>query len=244
MVVIIFMLALIIGSFLNVVIYRLPLGESILFPSSYCPKCNIKLKWYELIPVIGYFLNGGKCRYCQEKISLQYPLVEIFNGILWLFLYIKFGLTLEFFYFSLLTSLLLSISVIDLQHTIIPDSLNLMGLIGGLVYIFSSSYLTIGKNALGLLVGGGAFLLIALLTKGGMGGGDIKLMAVMGLWFGWPSILSIMFLSFIIGAIASIGLLLLKIKGCKDIIPFAPFIFIAVYLNFFLGEKFIIFFLS
>lgn len=242
MMVIIFILALILGSFLNVVIYRLPRGESILYPPSHCPKCKMKLKWYELIPLLSYFLNWGRCRYCQERITLQYPLIEIFNGVLWVILYIKYGFTYKFFCFCLLTSLLLAMSVIDLKHTIIPDELNIFAFVLGLAYITYLDNITIGRSAFGLLIGGGLFFLIALVTGGAMGGGDIKLIAVLGLWFGWPQILLIILLSFIIGAIVSVFLLLSKIKGFKDIIPFGPFMAIAAYLNLILGENIYIFY--
>lgn len=230
-------LALLIGSFLNVVIYRVPRGKSVVFPPSHCPKCNNQLKWHHLIPVLSFILNRGRCSYCRNKISFQYPLVEILNSILWLFLFLKLGLSLNYLFFSLLSSILLAMSFIDLEHTIIPDGLNLIGIILGLIYKFSFNYTALGNSFLGLIVGGGIFLLIALVTRGAMGGGDIKLMAVLGFWFGWPQILLVIFLSFIIGAIISIVLLILKIKERKDMIPFGPFIALAAYLNLLWGQE-------
>ena len=120
---IVFAYGLVIGSFLNVLIYRIPRSESIVFPSSHCPKCSNRLKWYDNIPVISFIILKGRCRYCESRISIQYPLIELANASSYLVLYIVTGLTIEFFLLALLTSILLTIAAIDIKQQIIPDSL-------------------------------------------------------------------------------------------------------------------------
>ncbi|RKD34591.1 prepilin peptidase [Thermohalobacter berrensis] len=232
--------SLLIGSFLNVCIYRIPRGKSISYPPSHCPKCDTRLKPLDLIPVISYIFYRGKCRYCGEKISLQYPLIEILTAIIYILLFLKYGLTITFIKYATLSSLLLVISVIDYQHKIIPDKLNIFGLITGFIFISLYNFkIGLINGTIGLLIGGGLFLLIAVLTKGAMGGGDIKLMAVIGLWMGWKYIILISLLSFVFGAIISLLLLLFKIKDRKDYIPFGPFIALATFVTILYGSEII-----
>ncbi|QXM05995.1 prepilin peptidase [Crassaminicella indica] len=237
----IFIIGLLIGSFLNVCIYRIPIEKSIVNPPSHCPKCNTTLKPLDLIPVFSFLFNKGKCRYCGENISLQYPIIELFNGLIYLLLYLKYDLTILFVKYTILASLLIVISVIDYKLQIIPDECNLFGFIISGAFIIFNDFSTIALiNAiLGLLVGGGIFLIIAIATNGAMGGGDIKLMGVLGFALGWKYILLITFLSFIIGAILSIFLLLLKLKHRKDTIPFGPFIAIAAFITILYGNDII-----
>ena len=231
-------MGLILGSFLNVCIYRIPKRKSISFPPSHCPKCDEKLKPLDLIPIISYIFSKGKCRYCGEKISLQYPIVELLNALIYVLLYMKYGLSLYFFKYAILSSLLIVISFIDLKYQIIPDRLNLFCLVLGILFTLSYGNIWLTVNGtIGLFVGGGLFLLIAIITKGAMGGGDIKLMGALGLYFGWKYILLISFLSFIIGAVISISLLVLKIKNRKDYIPFGPFISIASIVTMLYGQE-------
>ena len=226
---IIFLVGLLIGSFLNVCIYRIPQGESIVYPSSHCPRCGTTLRALDLIPILSFFAYGGKCKYCGEGISMRYPSIELINGLLYYLLYHQLGLSLELIPYGLLASLLLTISLIDYDHQIIPDGLVIFGFVIGLLYkiidiLFHQATFGVLNSIGGLLLGGGLFLLIAIVSNGGMGGGDIKLMAMLGFWLGIKGILLVMLLSFIIGAIVSIFLLLLKKKGGKDAIPFGPFI--------------------
>src|SRR6056297_187760 len=123
MIIFIFILGLIGGSFLNVVIYRLPLKKSIIFPSSHCPYCETKLKYYDLIPVLSYIINKGKCRYCGEKISFQYPIVELLTGLLFLLTFLNYDLTSEFIIFIFLISVLIVVSFIDIKYQIIPNEI-------------------------------------------------------------------------------------------------------------------------
>lgn len=223
----IFFIGLIIGSFLNVCIYRIPKGESISYPPSKCNICGEYIKPYDLIPIISYLLLKGKCRNCGTTLSLQYPVVELLNGFICLMLYFKFGFSLIFLKYILITSLLLVISIIDYKFMIIPNKLIIFGFIIvsilNILYNFPSSYL---NGLIGLLFGGGIFLIIALVTKGAMGGGDIKLISLIGFALGFK-VLMIILCSFIIGALLSIILLLTKIKSRKDYIPFGPFISIS-----------------
>ncbi len=221
---IVLVFGLLIGSFLNVCIYRIPQKKSISYPPSSCPKCDTRLRALDLIPLLSYLFAKGKCRYCGERISPQYPIVEILNGLLYLLLYFKLGLGLMLIKYALFTSLLIIITFIDLKYQIIPDRLVVFGLIVGFIFnMLLSPRSSFVNGIIGLLIGGGLFLLIAIITKGAMGGGDIKLMGVLGFALGWKYILLISFLSFIIGAVISIVLLAFKIKGRKDFIPFGSY---------------------
>ena len=247
--ILIFILGTIIGSFLNVCIYRIPREESIVFPSSHCTSCGTPLRWYNLIPVLSYIFQRGKCSYCGEKISLQYPTVELLNGFIYLLLYYSFGLSIDFIFYSIIFSILLVISFIDFKFQIIPDSLNIFILIFAIIYKLLQFILygispNILNSILGLLISGGLFLLIAIISKGGMGGGDIKLIGVLGFILGIKFSLLNIFLSFILGAIISIFLLLFKIKGRKDPIPFGPFICIAFMIVTICGENIIFWYLN
>ncbi len=228
------------GSFLNVCIYRIPKGKSISYPPSHCPKCENRLKPLDLIPILSYIIGRGKCRYCGEGISPQYPIVEFLNGFIYVLIYLKFGLTVYFFKYAILSSLLIVISFIDFKYQIIPDRLNIFCLSIGIVFIILNLNRTsLVNSTIGLFIGGGLFLVIAIATKGAMGGGDIKLMGALGLCLGWRDILLISLLSFVIGAIVSVILLASKIKGRKDYIPFGPFIAIAAVVTMLYGDQLI-----
>ncbi len=224
-------LGLLIGSFLNVCIYRIPKNESIAFPPSHCFSCGRNLTALDLVPVLSYIFLRGKCRRCKAHISIQYPLIELANGLLYLLLFTHFGLTLELVFFVALTSILIVISVTDYYHKIIHDSINLTILVVGIIYNLTIVFVSKGQlnlldSLLGFALGGGLFLMIAILT-GAMGGGDIKMMGALGIWFGVKGILLVSLLSFVIGSIVMIFLLITKIKGRKDEVPFGPFICIA-----------------
>lgn len=228
-------LGLLIGSFLNVCIYRIPRRESIAFPSSHCFNCEKNLKPLDLVPVVSYILLRGKCRNCKTHISAQYPIIELTNSLIYLLLFMHFGLTLKFGFYAILSSILIVITIIDYYHKIIPDRLNLMILIMGIIFKLTALFMLKEENilvdsVLGFLIGGGIFLFIAIVTNGAMGGGDIKIMGALGVWFGVKGILLITLLSFITGAVVSIVLLITKIKSRKDEIPFGPFICISTLL--------------
>ena len=244
MYILIFTLGIIIGSFLNVCIYRIPREESIAFPSSHCTYCSTPLRWYDLIPIFSYLSLRGKCRYCGGHISPQYPIIEALNGILYVITYYIYGLSLDFIFYSFIISSLISMSLIDYYHKIIPDGLNIMILIMTIIYksisiLFYHIPIGLLDSFLGLLAGGILFFLIAALSNGGMGGGDIKLITVLGLILGLKKTLLNILLSFVIGAVFSILLLTLNKKGKKDAIPFGPFINIAFMITLFFGEQII-----
>lgn len=225
----IFILGLLIGSFLNVCIYRIPINQSISFPPSHCTDCKTRLKPLDLIPLLSYLFYKGKCRYCGDKISPQYPFIEILNGLIYILIFIRFGYSLNLIFYCVLSSLLIVISAIDYKYTIIPDGLVLFGIVVGFTYRYILPLL-LGEQVLwldsilGLLVGGGFFLLIAILSKGGMGGGDIKLMGMLGFFLGIKKIIMVTFLSFFTGALFTLPLLVFKKKSRKEMIPFGPFI--------------------
>lgn len=235
-------LGLLIGSFLNVCIWRIPREESIAYPGSHCPKCNTTLKPIDLIPVFSFLVYKGKCRYCGVKISMQYPLIELMHAMIYLFLYYRYGYSLEFIEYAILSSLIIVISFIDMYHQIIPDGLILFGFVFAFIFnvhSFFMDFTNLYNSIVGLLIGGGFFLLIAIVTNGAMGGGDIKLMGMLGFWLGWKWILLIMFLSFVIGGIISVGLVISKKKGRKDMIPFGPFIGLATLMTVYYGNDII-----
>jgi leader peptidase (prepilin peptidase)/N-methyltransferase len=219
----VFAAGLCIGSFLNVCIYRLPEGGSIAYPPSNCPSCGSRLRVVDLIPVLSYLSLRGKCRYCGSKISVQYPIVELTAGILFLLAFLKYGLTLATLRTVVLFAVVIAATMIDLGYRIIPDRLNLAGFLLGVILLFESRDV-LTANSIGFLAGGGILYLVAVVSRGGMGGGDIKLAAVMGLLLGWKYLLLALFLSFTAGAIVGVLLVLLKIKRMKEALPFGPFL--------------------
>lgn len=244
MTLLIFIYGLIIGSFLNVCIYRIPREESIAWPGSHCTSCNHSLSWYDNIPLFSYLVLKGKCRYCKTKISPQYPLVESLNAVIYIIMYLKFGFGIDFIFYSLMSSVLVAIIFIDLKEMIIPDSL-VLSILGLSITHKAANYFLYGISPdllgsfLGLLVAGGLFLAIVIISRGGMGGGDVTLIGTLGFVLGFKNILLNIFLSFILGAIISIFLLATKIKTRKDPIPFGPFIVLGFFITVLRGQDII-----
>ncbi|MGA1862417.1 prepilin peptidase [Deferribacter thermophilus] len=243
------LLGLIFGSFFNVVINRLPYGKSIVFPGSACPKCGQEVRWYDNIPVISYILLNGRCRNCGLKISFQYPFVEIITAVITVWLYVKYGMSILFVKYFILCGLLLCAGIIDLNTAlddnfetgIIPDELSLGGIPVGLIFGFIEKSLLI--SIIGGIIG---FLLLfipgfvyKLVTgKEGMGGGDIKLFAMIGTFLGYKPLFFILFISSFLGAV--IGLFFIHIYKRRDYpIPFGPFISLASIIYIFYGEEII-----
>jgi leader peptidase (prepilin peptidase)/N-methyltransferase len=232
-----------IGSFLNVCIFRLPAKTSIIKPASRCRRCFHPLRFYDNIPLISFILLRGKCRDCGEKISWRYPLVELITAILALMLFLKFGLTLEYFTFFIFTAVLIVITFIDLDHQIIPDILTLPGIplfFLAAIFLIKVNWLEAG---LGLLIGGGILWTIAIVyelisRREGMGGGDIKLLAMIGGFFGWKSLIFILLVSSFTGAIIGIAAMLIKGKDLKYAVPFGPFLSAAAIAYIFWGDVF------
>jgi leader peptidase (prepilin peptidase)/N-methyltransferase len=221
-----------VGSFLNVVIARLPAGESIVFPASRCPKCHAPIRWFDNIPLLSFILLRRQCRRCGAAISWQYPLVELAMALLTLALYKKFGLSAAFAIYFLFTGALLAIIFIDLRHQIIPDSISLPGILIGFFASFLNPLVTWQQAGLGLLLGGGVLYGIAaayylLAKREGMGGGDIKLLAMIGAFLGWQCLPFVIFGSSLLGSVVGIGAMLYQKKGGKTVIPFGPFLSLA-----------------
>ncbi|ADL68795.1 Prepilin peptidase [Thermoanaerobacterium thermosaccharolyticum DSM 571] len=220
----VFIFGTIIGSFLNVVIYRLPRNESLVYPPSHCTKCKNELKPYDLVPILSYMILKGRCRYCGDKISIRYPIVELITGLIYLILFIYFGISIKSLSYAFLASLLIVITFIDIEHKIIPNKIILTGLIAGAIFRVLMFNYGVWDYIVGFFLGGGVLLLISLLSGGGMGGGDIKLMALIGLFIGWKLTISTLFIAVLLGAVGGIILIVLKIKTRKDYIPFGPYI--------------------
>jgi leader peptidase (prepilin peptidase) / N-methyltransferase len=231
-----------VGSFLNVCIFRLPSETSIIKPRSRCPHCLVPIRFYDNIPLISFILLRGKCRDCGTKISWRYPLVELLTGILTLILFLEFGLTWKFFAFFMFFAVLIVITFIDLDHQIIPDVLTLPGIP---VFFLAAVFVVKlpWKDALwGVLIGGGVLLAIALVyelitKREGMGGGDIKLLAMIGGFLGWKSLLFILLFSSLFGAIVGLTLIIIKNQDMKYAVPFGPFLAAAVVAYVLCGEK-------
>ncbi len=233
------LLGAIVGSFLNVVIHRLPQEErSIVSGPSHCPNCFEHLCWHEKIPIFSYLFLKGKCRHCNTSISPQYPLVELamatFSGALFL----KFGLTALFAGYFLLAAALLVVMFIDFYHYIIPDSIDLPGIVAGLLFSFINPSVSWQSSLIGIIAGGGVFWTVAAVysffrNKEGMGGGDIKLLAMIGAWFGWQSLPFVILFSSITGSIVGVIGLYLRKKNQSSAIPFGPFLSAAALLYLF-----------
>jgi leader peptidase (prepilin peptidase)/N-methyltransferase len=247
---IVFVFGLVVGSFLNVCIVRLPRGRSIVNPPSHCTKCRGRIKWYDNIPVISFLILRGRCRNCGEAISWRYPAVEALNGLLYLWTYREFGLGGEMALVMAFCSALVVITFIDFDHQIIPDAITLPGMLIGLAFapFFMTAlldplpfglarllpnagpYLTAYLNSfIGLLVGGAPLLLIGWLWEKlrhveAMGGGDIKLMGMVGSFLGWKAALLTIMLGALAGSVIGLTLILLRRQQMDKVIPFGPFL--------------------
>src|SRR3972149_9418399 len=233
----IFILGTVIGSFLNVCIYRLPLQQSIISPSSHCPHCNIPVKFYDNIPILSFLLLQGKCRSCGNPISVQYMLVEILNAAGYALILWGFGLSVESAIYAALFSSLLVASVIALHHRIIPDVITIPGTIAGLL---ASAFILPGGikgSVIGTLLGSGIFFIAAVASRGGMGGGGIKLIAMLGAFLGWINVNITILLSSFIGSVVGILMMVFLGKGRKYPIPFGPFLAIGGIISLFFHDE-------
>ncbi|MDP3991233.1 MAG: prepilin peptidase [Candidatus Nealsonbacteria bacterium] len=233
---VVFIFGLIIGSFLNCVIYRLEINKSFLKGRSFCPDCQHTLNWQDLFPVFSFIILKGRCRYCQKKISWQYPLVEIATGLLFLLIF-NFQLPI-FNYF--IVPFFIAIFVYDLKHYIIPDKIVypavIIMLIFNLQFLISKQFSIFNSLILSAVGAAAFFLAIVLISRGKwMGVGDIKLAFLMGLVLGYPNILVSLFLAFLTGAIIGIGLIAFNKKTLKSAVPFGPFLVIGALVAMFFG---------
>ncbi len=238
-----------VGSFLNVCIFRLPKEESIIMPGSHCPYCHHPIKFYDNIPLISYLVLGGKCRYCKKSISLQYPLVEGVTAISSLCLFLSYGLSWTYlFYFSFVAALIV-ITVIDLYHQIIPDVISIPGIGVGLLGALILPHITFFNSLMGILLGGGSLFVIAtlyqwLFKREGMGGGDVKLLAMIGAFLGWDAVLLTILLSSLIGSMTGILIMVLKGKDFRYAIPFGPFLSLGAAITLFYKNEIIFWYLQ
>lgn len=236
---------LVLGSFLNVCIYRIPIKKSIAFPASHCPECSEKIRFYDNIPVLSYVILGGKCRKCRTPIPMRYPLVELITGLLTVALFIRFGLSVQLFLFLAFSASLVVITFIDLQHKIIPDVISLPGIVVGLICsIFGFTGIQWHESLVGMVAGGGCLFLVGILFewitgKEGMGGGDVKLLAMIGAWMGWRGLPYIVLMSSLTGAVIGGISLLIARSGMRTKIPFGPFLSLGALVYFFFGNELI-----
>lgn len=237
-----------VGSFLNVVILRFDELKTIIKVRSHCPKCKKELPWYDLVPLLSYLLLAGKCRWCKKAISVQYPLVEVTTALLFILIYVKFGISIQSLFLALIGSLSIIIAAYDILHYEVPDILTYFAIVlaaGLALYLIG----TTGQfrlaeawlpYAYGLIIGLGFLgILVIVSRQKWMGAGDILLGAFMGIFLGYPKIILALFLAFIIGSIISIILLGLKKKTLKDAVPFGPFLLIAAWISLFWGDSLI-----
>ncbi len=239
----IFIIGTLIGSFLNVCIYRIPRDESIAFPASHCTNCGESIKYYDLVPVLSYIFLKGRCRHCGEKISIRYPVIEALTGILFLFIYLKYGIAVDTLKYITFVALLILIGMIDLDTTNIYFSTIIVANIFAVIFLVYKVKYQIGilNYIYGAVLGGGIISLIIILTKG-MGWGDAEMCFFSGLFLGIKLTIVMIFFSFVFGSIISLILIMLKKKSRKDYIPFGPFIASAAVFTVLLGHKILFFY--
>jgi len=231
----VFIFGLFIGSFLNCTVYRLENSKSFLKGRSFCPNCKQTLSWLDLVPIFSFLFLKGKCRYCQKRISIQYPLVELLTGLLFLLIWL---LASDIVFWFIISCFLIIIFIYDLKHFIIPDRVLFPAIIIALGYIFVFKYDLLAEHILSAIGASAFFLFIVLVSRGrGMGVGDVKLAILMGLLLGFPDIIVSLFFAFLIGAIIGVGLILLKKKTLKSEVPFGPFLILGIYIALFFGDK-------
>jgi leader peptidase (prepilin peptidase)/N-methyltransferase len=253
---IVFVFGAMVGSFLNVCIARLPKGESIVRPPSHCPKCKNPISFLDNIPIISFLVLLGRCRACDERISGRYLFVEVLTGFLAAALYYHFGLSLAFFTACVFVAALIVVTFIDLDVRIVPDAISLPGIAVGVVFSLVAKYLVGDASEVipsplsaltGILAGGGFLFAVAWIYErltgvDGMGGGDIKLLAMIGAFLGWPSIPFTIFLASLTGSAVGLGVMLATGAGRRLPLPFAPFLCVGAALHLFFGRELVAFY--
>jgi len=240
-----FALGTIIGSFLNVCIHRLPKDESIIAPSSHCPHCGTSIHFYDNVPLLSFILLRGKCRECKASISIRYPLVEFLMGGFSLILLHQYGISLLYITYLAFFASLTVISFIDISHKIIPDVISLSGIVAGLAISWFHPQISFKDSLIGVFLGGGTLYLVAsgyhLVTKReGMGGGDVKLLAMIGAFIGWKGVLFTILCSSFLGALVGVVLVLSSSKADgKYAVPFGPFLSLGAVIYIFWGKALI-----
>ena len=237
------------GSFLNVVIYRLPRRISLVQPSSFCPRCKQKIKYYDNIPLFSFLILGGKCRHCGEKIPFSYPLVEFLTLLCAVVLYMKFSLQPAFFASFLFASALIALCFIDYYHKILPDAITLPGFVLALVYSIFRPEFSFIQSLAGAAVGSGFLLFIygvyyLLRKKEGLGLGDVTMMLMVGAFLGWRLSIFTLILASMAGALVGVFFIIVKKKDLQYSLPFGSFLAPAAFFSLLWGEKIIQAYLS
>jgi len=216
---------LMIGSFLNVVIARVPERRSLWMPGSTCPECGHAIAWHDNIPVLSFFLLRGRCRACAAPIPWRYPIVEAITAVLFAAAWLRFGADVRQFIVAVVfLAALVAITVIDLRHQIIPDAITLPGVAAGVVAALATHRITWIDAVAGILLGSGLFVAVIVVSRGGMGGGDLKLGAMLGAFLGWQALLVGLFIAVMLGGMLAVVLLASRRVARKDAIPFGPFL--------------------
>ena len=226
-----------IGSFLNVVIIRVPEGRSLWHPRSACPGCSAQLAWHDNIPVLSFLWLRGRCRQCGMRISRRYPIVEAVTSAALAAAYLAFGPTGDFIVAAVLLATLVVVTAIDLQHQLIPDVITLPGIAVGLLANVAIGHVSWRESVIGIVVGGGLFLVIILVSRGGMGGGDMKLGAMLGAFLGWKALLFALLGAIVLGGVVGVAVLVSGLRGRKDPIPCGPFLAVGGAMALFWGER-------
>lgn len=244
-----FIFGICIGSFLNVCIFRLPAGKSIVHPPSSCPGCNAAIRFYDNIPVLSWFILRGQCRNCHAPIAFRYVMVELLGGFMAVCVYLRFGPSVQgIIYFGFIAALLV-ITFIDIDYHIIPDVISLPGILLGFAASFFIPTLNWMDSLLGILAGGGSLYAVAwgyerITGKEGMGGGDIKLLGMIGAFIGWQGVLLTIFMGSAIGTLVGLIDMRVKKKNMKMRIPFGPFLALGAIIHLFLGNELIAWYLN
>lgn len=244
-----FVLGAVIGSFLNVCIYRIPAGQSVVSPPSSCPNCDAGIRWFQNIPILSWLILRGRCAQCKIRISTRYPLIELLNGVLFVFVVAAFGLSWPTVIYWLFVSVLVVITFIDLDHQLIPDVISLPGIFVGFICSFFIPWIGWLDSLFGILLGGGLLMLIALAyeylaKREGMGGGDIKLLAMLGAFLGWKAIFPVVFIASLVGTVVGVPLMLLQKKDGKLALPFGPFLALAAIVYLLYGSQLLVWYLG
>ena len=237
-----FILGACLGSFANVIIVRWPLEESIISPRSKCRSCNKQILNIDNIPILSWIFLLGKCRFCKNKIGIQYPLVELVMGFLFCVIYIKEGFSIQAIEYFVFVFGLVTISVIDLKHFLIPDMISIPGIFLGLLGALINPNRLFLDSLIGIVLGGGFFWITGYLyykvkKEHGLGGGDVKLVAWIGAVLGWGSLPFVILFSSIIGTIFGIWVIFKTKGGIKTMLPFGPFLSLATIVYIILGHK-------
>lgn len=236
---IVFVYGLCIGSFINVVIYRVPKGIPIAKGRSYCPKCNKKIKNYDLIPILSYILLKGKCRNCKETISMRYPLIELFTGIIAIITFIIKGFSLEAVIIFIVAAILIAIAIIDFDTMTIPDELIITIIPLALLIVYLQNGISINSRIIAFFEISIPMLMLNYFVQDSFGGGDIKLISVCGIILGWENTLLAMFIAILIGGFYAIYLLVSRKSKKGSYIAFGPYICIGVYIAMIYGNEII-----